>query len=65
MPRTAPVGRMLTMGTLLLLPFVFSMSVYRAYQLPRAFMAGAQNVNPAHPVTASLALAATYLALVI
>jgi hypothetical protein len=55
---------MLTVVALLLLPFVFGMSVYRAYHLPQVLLSRAQRLNLKHPLVAAIALGATYVALV-
>ena len=54
---------MITLVALLFLPVVFSMSVYRLYQLPRDVLAGTKWVNSEHRLAYSLASATTYLAL--
>ena len=51
---------MVTAVLLLLLPAVFSLSVYRLYQLPRALRVGAIRVNPRHRLLAALALGFIY-----
>lgn len=56
---------MLTVVALLLLPFVFCMSVYRACQLPQSLIARTKLLNLAYSRVAPFALALTYLALVV
>lgn len=56
---------MLTVVSLLLLPFVLGMSVYRAYQLPQSLISGARRLNPRHPLAAAAALGVMYVALVV
>jgi hypothetical protein len=56
---------MLTVVALLLLPFVFGMSVYRAYQVPESLITKTQRLNLTHPVVAPFALAVTYFTLLV
>ena len=54
---------MLTIVSLLLLPAVLCMSIFRVVQLPRTFLSGGPKFNPRRPRTAAVVLAASYCAL--
>ena len=54
---------MLTIVTLLLLPAVLCMSIFRVLQLPQTFLSGGLRLNPRRRRTAAVALAMTYCAL--
>ena len=54
---------MLTIVTLLLLPAVLCMSIYRVLQLPQTFLSGGLKFNPRRPRTAAVGLGSTYSAL--
>ncbi len=56
---------MLTIVTLLLLPAVLCMSIFRVCQLPRAYLSGGLKLNPRRPRTAAVGLAAMYCALTV
>ena len=54
---------MLTVVTLLLLPGVLCMSVYRIWALPRSLLSGGLKLNPRWPMVAPVALVSMYCAL--
>lgn len=54
---------MLTIVTLLLLPAVLCMSIFRVLQLPQTFLSGGLRLNLRRRRTAAVALAVTYCAL--
>lgn len=54
---------MVTAVLLLLLPAVFSLSVFRLYQLPRDLRAGAIRVNPRNKLLAALVFGIIYAVL--
>ena len=56
---------MLTIVSLLLLPAVFCMSIFRVFQLPQTFLSGGLKLNPFKPRIAALGLGAMYCALTV
>lgn len=54
---------MITFVSILFLPAVFVMSIYRLYQLPRDVLAGEKWLNSEHRLVYCLASASTYLVL--
>ena len=56
---------MLTIVSLLLLPAVFCMSIFRVFQLPQTFLSGGLKLNPFRPRIAALGLGAMYCALTV